>query len=170
MKHELSYSAPIVISESAVIVGNSERRVLIIFTCYNPYLILKFAKKYSWKWFSSPYSTFSGPFKEQFLFFCFCVWIRPSHCGQTDKQYNWTVTRSAVAFERVKTIYFLLWVMAFERVKKRTTLFFGLNDCLWKCQIREPFQLPLSAMSLERVISNILFTRLFTWSLSKQSL
>ena len=122
------------------------------------------------KWFSSPYSTFSGPFKEQFLFFCFCVWIRPSHCGQTDKQYNWTVTRSAVAFERVKTIYFLLWVMAFERVKKRTTLFFGLNDCLWKCQIREPFQLPLSAMSLERVISNILFTRLFTWSLSKQSL
>ena len=72
------------------------------------------------KWFSSPYSTFSGPFKEQFLFFCFCVWIRPSHCGQTDKQYNWTVTRSAVAFERVKTIYFLLWVMAFERVKKRT--------------------------------------------------
>ena len=47
--------------------------------------------------------------------------------------------------------------MAFERVKKRTTVFFGSNDCLWKSQIRrEPFQLPLSAMALERV-------KLFSW-------
>ena len=107
MKHKLSYSAPIIISESSVTVRNSERRVLSIFTL-NP----KICHIHSWKWFSFTYlisgcvsqrsiiNNLLWPFQKAISVFCFCVWIRPSHCGQTDKQYSWTVTRSAVAFKK----------------------------------------------------------------------
>ena len=81
-------------------------------TTLNP----KICHKHSWKWFSFTYlksgcvsqrsiiNNLLWPFQKAISVFCFCVWIRPSHCGQTDKQYSWTVTRSAVAFERVKKI------------------------------------------------------------------